>query len=73
MSLTEKILEHLQSMPEPLQVEVLHFVEYLESKIKNSELVGEGDWFTLSLSYAMRGMEEEPAHYSLKDVKDLFS
>ncbi len=73
MSLTEKILEHLQSMPEPMQVEVLHFVEYLESKIKNSEFEDEADWFTLSLSYAMRGMEEESAPYSLKDVKDFFS
>lgn len=73
MSLTEKILEHLQSMPEPLQVEVLHFVEYLEFKVKNSELEGETDWFTFSLSHAMRGLEEEPSPYSLKDVKDLFS
>lgn len=73
MSLTEKILEHLQSMPESVQAEVLHFVEYLESKIKSSELENEGNWSTLSLSHAMRGLEEEPSPYSLKDVKDSFS
>lgn len=73
MSLTERILEHLQSMPEPLQVEVLHFVEYLESKIKNTELEREADWFVLSLSHAMRGMEDESVPYSLNDIKDLFS
>jgi len=70
MTVTDKILKHLQSMPEPVQVEVLHFVEYLESKLKKFELDQETDWSKFSLLQAMEGMEEEQAPYSLKDIKD---
>ena len=73
MTVPDKILKHLQSMPEPMQVEVLHFVEYLESKLKNSKLDEETDWSTFSLSQVMRGMGEEQAPYSLKDIKDSLS
>lgn len=73
MTVTDKILKHLQSMPEPVQVEVLHFVEYLESKLKKSKLDEETDWSTFSLSQAMQGMEEEQAPYSPKDIKDSLS
>ncbi len=73
MTLTEKILQHLESMPESAQVKVLQFVEHLESRIGKSETEGEADWFTLSLSHAMRGMEQEPTPYSLDDIKDSFS
>lgn len=73
MTVTDKILQHLQSMPEPVQVEVLHFVEYLESKLRKSQLDEETDWSAFSLSQAMQGMEEEPAPYSLKDIKESLS
>lgn len=73
MTVTDKILKHLQSMPEPIQVEVLHFIEYLESKLKKSRLDEETDWSPFSLSQAMLGMEEEPAPYSLKDIKESLS
>ena len=32
MVVTDTILEHLRRMPEPLQAEVLDFVQYLEAK-----------------------------------------
>lgn len=74
MALTEKILQHIQSLPESLQAEVLNFIKYLESKVeKSKEGFGEIDWSTLSLSAAMRGMEDEPSPYSLEDLKEIFS
>jgi len=71
MTLTEQIVQHLQALPEPLKAEVLDFVEYLEIKSKKSE--EEMDWSVLSLSFAMRGMEKEPAPYTIGDLKEHFS
>jgi len=72
MSLPETILKHIQEMPESLQAEILDFVEYLESKIKK-DYKEEADWSELSLSSAMRGMEEEYSPYSLADLKERFA
>lgn len=73
MTVTERILEHLRSLPEPIQAEVLDFVEYLEVK-KGVVLPAqeEIDWSKLSLTQAMSGMEGEEATYSLKDLKEAF-
>jgi len=73
MTLSEKILQHVQSLPESLQVEVLDYVEYLESKADRSKTgEGEQDWSTLSLSYAMRGMENESSPYIISDLKERY-
>ena len=71
MTLTEEIIQHIQTLPEPLKVEVLDFVEYLELKSKKVE--EEIDWSVLSLSSAMRGMEKETTHYSIGDLKERFA
>jgi hypothetical protein len=75
MSLPEKILKHIQGMPESFQAEILDFVEYLESKIKKGQKVDreETEWSELSLSFAMRDMEEEYSPYSLNDLKERFT
>ena len=75
MSLPEKILKHIQEMPESFQAEILDFVEYLESKIKKGNKIDrEGtDWSELSLSFAMRDMEDEYSPYSLNDLKERFT
>ncbi|MBU2622619.1 MAG: DUF2281 domain-containing protein [Proteobacteria bacterium] len=70
MSLAEKIMEYVQTLPESKQVEVLGFVEYLRSKAEKQEIK---DWTDLSLSSAMRGIEEEQTPYSLNDIKESFS
>lgn len=67
MTIAEKIVKHVQSLPESLQAEVLDFVEYLETKKDKSE------WSAFSLSNAMRGMENENSPYSLNDLKERFS
>lgn len=71
MTLTEKIIQHIQTMPEPLKAEVLDFVEYLELKIKKADK--EIDWSALSLSSAMRGLEKEATPYSISDIKERFA
>jgi uncharacterized membrane protein YqiK len=70
MSLAEKIMEYVQTLPESKQVEVLGFVEYLRSKAEKQEIK---DWTDLSLSSAMRGIEEEQTPYTLNDIKESFS
>lgn len=74
MTLPEKIIQHLQKLPESAQAEVLDFVAYLESKVgRHQNIQKERDWSTLSLSYAMRGMEDEQTSYSANDLKEVFS
>mgnify|MGYP001616994215 FL=1 len=74
MTLPEKIIQHLQKLPESVQAEVLDFVEYLELKVGRHQIIqDERDWSTLSLSYAMRGMEDEQTSYSPNDLKEMFS
>ena len=75
MSLAEKIIKHIQEMPESFQAEILDFVEYLESKIKKGQKIDreETEWSELSLSFAMREMEEEYSPYSLSDLKERFT
>ncbi len=75
MSLPENIIKHIQNLPESFQAEVLHFVEYLESKInKGKKYKGEEtDWSELSLSFAMRDMEDEYSPYSLSDLKERYT
>jgi hypothetical protein len=67
MSLEDKIIEQVHKLPEDKKAEVLDFVEYLKSK------TAENDWSELSLSSAMRGMEDEQSSYSLTDLKESFS
>ncbi|MEK6726522.1 MAG: DUF2281 domain-containing protein [Deltaproteobacteria bacterium] len=71
MTLTEEILQHVQTLPESVKAEVLDFVEYLELKSKKVE--EEVEWSDLSLSYAMRGMEKETTPYSINDLKERFA
>ena len=67
MSFEEKIIRQIHELPEPQKAEVLDFVEYLRSKTE------ERDWSELSLSSAMRGMENEMSPYSLADIKESFT
>ncbi|MCR4319927.1 MAG: hypothetical protein NUV74_06280 [Candidatus Brocadiaceae bacterium] len=57
-------------LPESKQIEVLDFVEYLRLRTEKEENI---EWIDLSLSSAMRGMEDEESPYSLNDLKETFS
>jgi hypothetical protein len=69
MTLSEKILTTVASLPESKQVEALDFVEYLKLK---TEKEGNREWSNFSIDTAMRGMENEDSNYSVTDLKELF-
>lgn len=71
MDIVERIIEELKSIPESAQAEVLDFVEYMKSKKERKE--EDSEWSRLSLNSAMRGIEEEPIPYGIKDIKEKFS
>lgn len=70
MTVAEKIIEHIRHLPEPIQVEVLDFVEYLENK---ADAEDRHTWSNFSLSQALRDMESEASSYSEKDIKEVFA
>ena len=64
-----------QRLPTSFQVEVLDFVEYLLAKAEREAVrQKEKAWSDLSLSIAMRGMEDEDTPtYTTGDLKVVFS
>ncbi len=75
MAVTEEISRRVQRLPEPMQAEVLHFVDYLLTRAERDDARQEYQaWFDLSLRSAMRGMEdEEGPDYSEADLTERFS
>ena len=75
MALTDKIQEGVQQLPIAFQAEVLDFVEYLLVKAKRESSEHDEDrWNHLSLTFAMRGMEDEDSpQYTKADLKVIFS
>ena len=69
MTLDEKIHQYVQKLPQSFQEELLDFVEYLVMKAEQQE---KQDWESLSLSSAMRDVEEELVSYSLSDLRESF-
>jgi hypothetical protein len=70
MTLDEKIHQYTLKLPYSFQEELLDFVQYLLTKAEKQE---NRDWASLSLSSAMRGMEDEPVLYSLSDIRVVFA
>ena len=72
MTVTEEIIKHVKKLPEAVQLEVLDFVGYLQSKREkvSRESV---EWSEFSLSQAMQGLESEPSPYSLDDIQEKIS
>jgi len=75
MVLSEKIQQYLQTLPLSIQAEVLDYVEYLVGKAERERVQQEKrEWSSVSLSLAMRGMEEENLPiYTPSDLKVMFS
>lgn len=72
MTIVEKIIDQLKSMPEYAQAEVLDFVEYIKSK-ENRKGEGEDyEWSKFSLESAMREIKEESRSYRVEDLKERF-
>ncbi len=66
MTLDERIHQYVQKLPSSLQEELLDFVQYLLMKAEKEERI------SMSLSSAMRDMEDEPALYGVADIKVMF-
>lgn len=74
MAVAEKITEQVQELPEPMQREVLDFIEYLLTRTEREAATDDDrQWSRRSLSLAMGGMEDEDAgEYSIADLKESF-
>jgi hypothetical protein len=73
MNTVKKILEHLKTMPEPEQSEVLDFVEYLKNSAQRRKQNEEdSEWGQFTLESAMRGIAEEPTPYGIEDIRERF-
>ena len=75
MTIAEKIQQQIHKLPTALQAETLDFVEYLLAKTeRETERQEEDEWSNLSLTFAMRGIEQEDTpHYTTADLKVIFS
>ena len=71
MTTSEAIIERLKSLPDPMQQQVLDFVEFLESRRASLD-ISDTEWNRFSLASAMRGMEDEDSPYTLDDLKESF-
>ena len=70
MTLDEKIHQYVQKLPYSFQEELFDFVQYLLMKAEQQE---KQDWASLSLSSAMRNMEDEPTLYNISDIRVTFA
>jgi hypothetical protein len=75
MTITDKIQASVQKLPTAYQAAVLDFVEYLLAKTtRGARDHEESLWSDVSLTMAMRGMEDEDAPpYTTADLKEIFS
>jgi hypothetical protein len=69
MTLDEKIYQYVQKLPRSLREELLDYVEYLVMKAEQQE---QQEWQSLSLSSAMRDIEDESVSYNLSDLRESF-
>jgi hypothetical protein len=70
MTLDEKIHRYAQKLPYSFQEELFDFVQYLLMKAEQQE---KQNWTSLSLSSAIRDMEDEPALYNISDIRVVFA
>ncbi|NQU29414.1 MAG: DUF2281 domain-containing protein [Anaerolineae bacterium] len=70
MTLDEKIYQYAQKLPHSFQEELFDFVQYLLMKAEQQE---KQDWTSLSLSSAIRDIQDEPALYSISDIRVAFA
>ncbi|TAJ77161.1 MAG: DUF2281 domain-containing protein [Gallionellaceae bacterium] len=76
MGYTE-LISRLEALPRAKQAEVFEFVEFLSARCGTStgKPLGHADWSDtefseLSMSQAMRGMEQDTAIYTREDLQE---
>jgi hypothetical protein len=73
MSTVEETVRLMKGLPDKLQAEVRDFVKSLRDRGDGAATDQDRDWVSISLSSAMRGMEnEESPTYSTSDLKEVF-
>lgn len=70
MTTAQAIAQCIEELPEVARRQVLDFVEHLRARNASEE--GARTWSAFSLSAAMRGMEDEPSPYTVRDLKESF-
>ncbi|MHB1354377.1 MAG: DUF2281 domain-containing protein [Anaerolineae bacterium] len=70
MTLNEKILRYTQKLPPSFQEELLDYLQYLTMKAEQQE---KQEWSLMSLTSAMRGINEEEPAYGVADIKVVFA
>lgn len=69
MSLAETIYTKIQKLSHTEQAEILDFIDFIKFKHEHDE---KQDFSEMSLSMAMKGMEEEDTPYEISDIKDRY-
>jgi hypothetical protein len=70
MTLNEKILRYTQTLPPSFREELLNYLQYLTMKAEQLE---KQEWSLVSLTSAMRDLDEEEPVYSVADIKVVFA
>lgn len=66
MVMNQTIQNYIEKLPAFYQETVVDFLAYLLAKAEREQDV---EWSNISLTYAMRDMEDEPSEYSVADLK----
>lgn len=66
MVMNQTIQNYIEKLPASYQEVVVDFLAFLLSKAEREQDV---EWSNISLTYAMRDMEDEPSEYSVADLK----
>jgi hypothetical protein len=64
------IIDHLESLPDVAQLEVLDFVEFLQTRQKHFEerRADDKSWCNFSLASAMKGIDDDDTFYTSADI-----
>lgn len=72
-----ELIEAIQSLPQDKRAEVFDFVEFLAAKSgaesgrqRQPEEWTDSEFAELAMRQALRGMEDEAVHYTIKDIKE---
>lgn len=68
MTVTEKILIKLRSLPQSAESEILGYLEFLA--FRESHGADSADESILSVTAAMRGMEQDDEEYTMADIRE---
>ena len=69
MNISAKLLENINKLPESKQLELADFVERLTQTADNKEGL---NWYYLSVTSALRDMENEELSYTINDLKEVY-